>query len=65
VGGGILGSCLLGVEQDGDFAVLLDGNGEIGGVVVIEVARGYAVATLELDVSFRCIARPKVPSPLP
>ena len=30
---------LLGVEQDGDFAVLLDGDSEVGNAVMVEIRR--------------------------
>ncbi len=35
---------LLTIEQNGDFAILLDRNGEVGGLVVVEVARRDSVA---------------------
>src|SRR4029077_17088537 len=34
------GSNLLRFEQDGDFAFGLDGDGQVGGVVVVEIACG-------------------------
>src|SRR5580658_1314508 len=41
------GALLFGVEQDGDFAILLDGDGEVGSVVAgDEVAGGDAVSAL-------------------
>src|SRR5580658_10275322 len=41
------GALLFGVEQDGDFAVLLDGDGEVGSAVAgDEVAGGDAKAAL-------------------
>jgi hypothetical protein len=39
----------FGVEQDGDFAVVLDGDREVGGLVVVEVAGSDAVAALVVD----------------
>jgi len=30
---------LLGVEQDGDFAVFLDRDGEVGSAVMVEIRR--------------------------
>jgi hypothetical protein len=35
---GFLGKRLLCVEQDGNFAVIFDGDGQVGSVVVVEVA---------------------------
>jgi hypothetical protein len=34
----------LGVDQDGNFAVVLDGDGEVGDSVVVEIAGSDAVA---------------------
>ncbi len=48
-GGTGLYRVLLRVEQDGDFAFVLDGDGEVGGVVVVEVAGGDGEAALVLD----------------
>src|SRR3984957_2837168 len=39
----------LGVDHDGDFAFDLDGDGEVGGFVVVEVAGGDGEAALEID----------------
>ena len=40
----VRGPDLLAIEQDGDFAVLLDRDGEVGGLVVIEIAGRDSVA---------------------
>ncbi|HSZ00367.1 MAG TPA: hypothetical protein VK788_12775 [Terriglobales bacterium] len=39
----------LGVEQDSDFAVLLDRNGEVASAVMVEVAGGCGVAAVRAD----------------
>jgi hypothetical protein len=39
----------LGVEQDGDFSVLLDEDGGVGSTVVVEVAGGCGTAAVRVD----------------
>ena len=50
----IIGFCdcwqgLLGVEQDGDFAFVLDGDGQIGSFVVVEIADGEREAAVDAE----------------
>jgi len=40
----------LGVEQDSDFAVLLDRYGEVGSAVVVEIADGERETAVRVDV---------------
>lgn len=57
---------LLGVDHDGDFAVVLDGDGEVGALLpVMKLPAAIEKPPLNSIVSLIGIVSPKVPSPLP